>query len=111
MTHRSPVPNRGNSHFRDFDGTLLDAKFEDEIVSFDWDLTDRLPSGVTVSSVVADAQSGLSVTNESLATPVWSCDVTNTGVLKLTATLSDGDKVIERFAWQPKSEGTSDYGS
>ena len=109
MTYRSPIPSRGNSHFRDYDGLLTDAKFESEIVSFPWDLTDALASGESVSSVAYDGQSGLTVSAYSLATPVATFTITGTGVLEAEATTSTGRKIKERFAWQARDEGESDY--
>jgi hypothetical protein len=108
-THRAPVAGRGCAFFRDYDGTLTKTKYEDDVESFSWDLTNVVPSGETVSSVAYDAQSGLSVSGAALVTPVWSCTVTKTGVLEVTATFSGGSTLTERFAWQPIDEGVSDY--
>ena len=108
-TYRSSIPNRGNSHFHDFDGSLVDAKYEDEVITHVWDLTDLLASGESVSSTSYEAQSGLTVNSETLATPIVTYEITKTGVLEVAATLSSGRVLKERFAWQPREEGASDY--
>lgn len=107
--YRHSVPNRGNEHFRDYDGILTAYKFEDEIITFVWDLTDELASGESVSSVANDANSGLTVSASVVASPTITYTITGTGELEAVATLSTARTVKEIFRWEAKDEGDSDY--
>lgn len=83
--------------FKALDGaweTSVDNQLEG--VGAVWDLTDYLPTGTTVSSVVY-ADSGAVSSNKSLATPKITFTLTGIGETQITANLSAGGPVIRRF--------------
>lgn len=108
-TYRSK-PRRGATHFRDYDGSLMDHKYEDEIVSFTWDLTDIL-NGSTVSSYTTESKAGLTISSDSNTTTSITLVITKTGGAKIVATLADGTTREQTFWWAPIDEGDTDYGN
>jgi hypothetical protein len=61
-----------------------------------WDLTDYLASAETVSSA-AYSDSGITTSSKSVATPQILFSVTGIGETEVTATLSTGREVTQRF--------------
>jgi len=88
-------PLHRKQYFLDGQKRVTWTKSSDEINTYDWDLTDELASGETVSSVATDV-SGVTLNSGSLASPVYTLTVTGTeGSIRMTATLSTG-RVLER---------------
>jgi hypothetical protein len=83
------LPLERTRWYRDKDGNLSTSKRFDEIVGLSLDFTDHLASAETVSSV-STVPHGVTISGASLATPVWTANVTGVGYLEWTATLSTG---------------------
>lgn len=95
-THFSRGPSLGAEFFRDKDGFLTTTKAYDAELTYDFDFTDMLDSGETITSATWEP-SGPTITS-SLATPVVSVNVVGCGTAKLTLT-TNTQKRIENFRW------------
>jgi hypothetical protein len=104
-------PLRRAVWFDDGDGVLATTKREDEVTPWSHDWTNDLASGETVASA-AYADSGVTRTNEALASNVTSADVTGIGEFEVTVTTSTSRKFQRVFRYY-SSEGisASDYRS
>ncbi len=91
-------PLERSRYFRDRDGVLATSKAEDDDLRVVLDLTDYLASGETVSSA-SYADSGVTTSSKSVATPQVLFTVTGTGYTTVTVTMSTGRTVdrIVRF--------------
>lgn len=75
-----------------------------------WDLTDYLASAETVSSA-AYADSGITTSSKSVSTPQVRFTVTGVGETEVTATLSTGRQVTQRFrTYLTSVRRRTDYG-
>lgn len=103
------LPLERTRWFRNRDGKLSTSKRFDEIVGLSLDFTDQLASGETVSSV-ATVPHGVTLSGASLATPVWTANVTGVGYFEWTATLSTGRKLQDLVVFYGTDEDLgSDY--
>ena len=89
---------------------LATTKAQDDELQVRWDLTDHLASAETVSSA-AYVDSGVTTSSKSVATPVIIFTVAGLGYTTVTATLSTGRTVEQRFFFLAKdgSPTVSDY--
>ena len=103
-------PLRRNPWFQDKDGAQARVKASADEVQVIWDLTDHLASGETVSSA-AYADSGITTSSKSVATPRITFTATGLGETVVTATLSTGRTVERtyRFFGPSGATGPSDY--
>jgi hypothetical protein len=108
MTHYSPVRGRGSRWYRDVDGYLTDTKREDEVLDIKWDITDALDTGETIASVAYD-ESGLTVNSSGSSGNIITLNVTETGSVEITATLSSGRKLQEAFRFRGEDAEATDY--
>lgn len=103
------APLERNRYFGYQDGQATTKAIDDDVV-LRWDLTDYLASGETVSSAVW-ADSGVTSSAKSVATPVVIGTVTGLGYATITATLSTGRTVESRWYYLAKDcvPAQSDY--
>ncbi len=90
----------GNRYFEYLDG-LATTKAKDDELQVRWDLTDYLASAETVSSAAYE-DSGVTTSSKSVSTPVVIFTVTGLGYATVTATLSTGRTVEQRFYFLAK---------
>ena len=109
-TFYSPVRGRGSQFYRDIDGMWTDTKRYDEVLSFDWDITDALETGEAISSVSYDA-SGLTVNSDSYSGNVVTIEIEGTGNIEVTVVLDSGREIQEKFRWLSENQPPTDYSS
>lgn len=95
----------------DLDGVPYTAKAHDSLTLYSFDVTDELPSGVTVSSV-SWASEGPTLSSAAATSTGFSVRVTGTGDAVATITLSNSEVIKRRYRWygNDSSERPSDYG-
>lgn len=103
-------PTRRTASFLDRDVVETFVKEEDAVTTYSIDWSADLDSGVTVSSVATDTD-GVTLSGGSLATPIYTFTISKTnGEVRLTATLSDSDKLYKRFRFiSPAGRLNKDY--
>jgi hypothetical protein len=107
------LPERpGSDWFRDEEGVLTTSKHRDEVLPVTLDVSESLPSGVTISSVAWKDQ-GVTTSLRANSTTTVSANVTGTdGSFAVTITLSSGAKLVRtrRFLGVPDGRRRSrDY--
>jgi hypothetical protein len=89
-------PVRGGNRYFEYEDGLATTKAIDDDVKVIWDLTDYLASAETVSSA-AYVDSGVTTSSKSVSTPQILFTVTGLGYTTVTATLSTGRTVEQKF--------------
>lgn len=111
VTHYLPPPREGWS--RAYDGAWETGKPHDATMTYTFNRTRELPSGVTISSVSWTDVDGVTLTNASTSSPSHSVTVAGVGEATAVITLSNGDIRYDKRRWRstdsPPDRGT-DYG-
>jgi hypothetical protein len=80
----------------DYEDGIGMVKAEDDDIQVNWNLTDYLASGETVSSAAYE-DSGVTTSSKSVSSPTITFTVTGLGYTTVTATLSTGRTVEKTF--------------
>lgn len=106
----SPGPQRGNNELFDYkDGKGLILVHENDDRQINWNLTDWLASGETVSSA-SYADSGASTSGKSVSSPTITFTITKYGYTRVTATLSTGRNITRYYyTLAPNHAKATDY--
>lgn len=104
------APNRqANDFYRGVDGRLTAEVREDETRTWSLDLSDWLPSGVTISGVSWDPSGVTLVITGNWTTTTVSVTTQGSGTAVVTLTLSNGDERELAFRWLSTDRPTRDY--